>query len=180
MGKPLKIIVKEAMNDRKMGVQDLADATGIPAARIYKWYSNNRPANPKEADSKILEKWLEESSKSSTAQEKPEEEKQSISQLAEAGLINAKSMAKLVAMLEEKEAVLKTLLSNSNQTLSNQYSMFAAHREYQVYLIEELAKSQGKNTKGTEVVQKLHQKAARQFLQMQRHGIRLAENNKDT
>lgn len=65
MDKPLKVIVKERMNELGLTNRDLAKQTGIPEGRIYKWYADKKTANPKEADSETLRKWLKSSSKKS-------------------------------------------------------------------------------------------------------------------
>ena len=54
--KTLKDIVKERMGIRGMNIQDLSKETGIPATRIYKWYSKD--LNPKYDDVQVLQQWL--------------------------------------------------------------------------------------------------------------------------
>lgn len=61
MNKPIKDQVKERMKSKGINVLGLAEQTGIPSSRIYKWYDEKKQANPKEADADILKQWLESS-----------------------------------------------------------------------------------------------------------------------
>jgi transcriptional regulator with XRE-family HTH domain len=54
--KPLKDRLKEEMAKRKFSFPKLANETGIPAARMYKWYEEN--TQPKMADAEKLEAWM--------------------------------------------------------------------------------------------------------------------------
>jgi transcriptional regulator with XRE-family HTH domain len=56
MGKELKDRLKEAMEAKKIGIQEVARQTKIGADRMYKWYKEN--TNPKHDDAKKLEEWL--------------------------------------------------------------------------------------------------------------------------
>lgn len=116
MEKPLKAIVKEKMNDLGITPQDLQEATGIPATRIYKWYSKSKEANPKGPDTEKLKKWLGESSKSYNEASEQTENNPTLESLARSIELNAKSrledievrkieaknMERLIALLETK------------------------------------------------------------------------------
>jgi hypothetical protein len=131
MTKALKDRVKEKMLEKKMSVLDLAEATGIPSSRIYKWYDKHKAANPKEGDSKTLLEWLE-SSKNNLEEvineSGPQKEghqpilqvvlnlsyigkknADSIDKMADSNLLNAKSIATLVNLLANSD--LASLLS---------------------------------------------------------------------
>lgn len=62
MDKPLKDIVKERMDKLGINILQLSKQTGIPSARIYKWYPKNpddaKRANPKYQDIQKLQEWL--------------------------------------------------------------------------------------------------------------------------
>lgn len=72
MDKSLKDIVKERMDELGIKVPDLSKQTNIPKDRIYKWYDKKRPVNPKSADEKILQKWL--NSSATNVEQVPREE----------------------------------------------------------------------------------------------------------
>lgn len=50
-------IIKELIKSKKYNVPKLAEATGIPEQRMYKWFSKKATASPKTDDMKILEEW---------------------------------------------------------------------------------------------------------------------------
>lgn len=56
MSKDLKERLKETMQRRNVKVPQLSIETGIPKDRIYAWYRDN--TNPKDQDSKKIEKWI--------------------------------------------------------------------------------------------------------------------------
>jgi phage repressor protein C with HTH and peptisase S24 domain len=54
--KTLKDIVKDRMDTLEISILELSRQTGIPSARMYKWYKDG--TNPKLEDAEILREWL--------------------------------------------------------------------------------------------------------------------------
>jgi hypothetical protein len=55
--KTTKDRVKEIMDDKGISVAQLSRGTGIPSARIYKWFKDG--LQPKSPDEKLLKSWID-------------------------------------------------------------------------------------------------------------------------
>jgi transcriptional regulator with XRE-family HTH domain len=103
--KPLKTRLREAVDRRKISFLELERQTGIKANRMYKWYQQG--TNPKKEDADILEKWLNDLDKATnghseniTLSKEPLEK--AILHLSEGRLIDARSIERLITLLEKK------------------------------------------------------------------------------
>ena len=120
MDKPLKDAVKERMVELKMSVADLAAVTGISAGRIYKWYDEKRPANPKAPDASILKEWLESYKSSNPISTprmnlEPTADAGNWSKIADANLLAQKNIAAMMAMLKERDEAIRQVNANLMQ-----------------------------------------------------------------
>lgn len=109
--------IKELREKKNLSQEELSLKTGIPRARISKWESGK--GNPKTADAKILENFFSESKEGSEGDRGNEGKEsqqplitvvlnlsyvgkknaESMDKMAEANLINTRSIAQLIALL---------------------------------------------------------------------------------
>lgn len=116
--KALKVRLKEVMKERSIKFPELSQVTGIPAARMYKWYQED--TSPKAEDAELLEKWISDPNKLEISPP-PNEQKnlventgagassthqallnltESTKRLSESNLINARNIERLITLME--------------------------------------------------------------------------------